>query len=132
MGKRALIAFTLIFSCHYMYPRPRMWLTVNFVTPIIVMWEYGGIQRGIVNKIGLGYIKQQDDEDIHIGDWKFLTNHLIERLSSRRLSCLIVICYHLVVLLMPKVKMLITLFVIFIFIIMYKIYVLDLFFREFE
>lgn len=63
-------------------------------------------------------------------DWRFLTSQLIKRLSSRKLSCVLLIIYHLVVLIMPQIKMGITLFGTFIFIIAYKLSVLDRFISD--
>lgn len=129
MAKRLTIAFLLVNLLYFAYVRPKLWFSLNILVPILMMWEYGGIQRGIMNKIGLSYMQEVDER---IGDWRFLTNQLITKLSSRRLSCFLLVAYHLVVLLMPRVKMLITMTSIFVFIIAYKLYLMDEFIREFE
>lgn len=127
--KRYGVAVLLLSMFYYIYDKPLYWFSANISFPIIVMWEYGGIQRGVLNKIGLGYQQQVDTK---VNDWRFLTNNLIKRLSSRSMSCSILLVYHLVVLFLPQVKMGIALFGMFIFIIGYKISVLDKFIREYK
>jgi len=68
--------------------------------------------------------------DNKINDWRFLTSHLIRRLSSRKLSCVLLLVYHLVVLIMPQIKIGFAIFSMFIFIIAYKISILDKFMRD--
>ena len=130
MAKRLIIAVLLINFFYYIYPRPRLWLSVNFIGPQLIMWEYAGMQRGIINKIGLGYMQQNVEG--RVADWRYLVNNLIQRLSSRRLCCLCLGLYHLTVLLLPRIKIMIALTVIFVFIVSYKIYRMDKFIREFE
>lgn len=55
MLNRTGVAFALLTMFYFIFGRPLYWFSANLMFPVVVMWEYGGIQRGVLNKIGLGY-----------------------------------------------------------------------------
>lgn len=122
-----MIAFGLIVLFHLIYPRPICWWTFNILFPLFVMWEYGGIQRRMLNKIGLGY---QQKVDVRLRDWRFLTNQLLNRICSRMESCIMLYIYHVVIITMPPIKMMMVLGILLVFLMGHKLSILDHFIRE--
>lgn len=94
MHNRIIIGVGLLIFFQIIYTRPIFWWTFNILVPILVMWEYGGIQRRMLNKIGLGY---QLKVDTKLADRRFLTHQLLNRICSRKESCIMLYIYHVVI-----------------------------------
>lgn len=124
MVKRFIIGHTFQAGLYSLYHIPLLWMTANLLMPAASMWEFGTCVRGILNKVGLGYLKAENWKshgNEKIQDWRHISMQLIERVTVRHMSVALLVAFHITFLTMRS-KNINTCFVMgYIFILFYKI-----------
>lgn len=74
--QRLLIGHTFQGIFYMLYQVPLCWMFFNVLCPGLCVWEYGICVRGILNKIGLGYLREENWKQhgkARIEDWRHIS-----------------------------------------------------------
>ena len=104
--------------------------------PACCILEYGAIQRGILNRIGLGYlsagISSSPEENARISDWRHISAKLIDKTMNRYLSLLIYVIFHLSFLTTTSKTISLVLVLGYVFILFQKLFVFNAYLNELQ
>jgi len=119
MLTRIIMGLSLTTVFYFLFQIPALFLVWIFFFASASIWEYCTIQRGILNKIGLGYLHTQDDK---LKDWRYLSSNLIERITNPYMTLAILVALILTVLTLKSRNVGICIISIYVFIFAYKIF----------
>ena len=128
MLKRVVIGLSFSSIFYISFYVPYMFHLMIFIIAAGSIWEYCSVQRGILNKIGLGYL--QTPQDTKLSDWRYLSSCLIERITKPHMTLAILVALDLTVLTMKSRNIGMCLISIYVFIFAYKIFRFNSFMNE--